>query len=240
MTTQDYRDSHKGRGQDYHAIFTDSPQTAALWQMERAALNQAVRRYFPVQAPSHLDFACGTGRVLAHLQPLVASSTGVDISDSMLEVARQSSPDSEIIVGDLTREDLLPGRTFDLITAFRFFPNAQPELRSQVMEKLSDMLTPRGIIIFNNHLNADSLYQALLVRTGRDPGHAMPMNEVDELVDSSGLRILEEHGFLLMPVPFTYFDRAPSAFGGMERTIARTNIATRRNQDVMVIASKAA
>lgn len=239
MTSRDYRDSHVGRGEDYHAIFTESPHTAKLWKMERAALDRAVRRFFPVQPPTHLDFACGTGRILHHLQPLVASSVGVDISASMVEVARKNSPSAEFVVGDLTQDDLLPGRTFDLITAFRFFPNAQPELRSQVMSKLADSLTPRGIIVLNNHLNADSLYHSLLVRTGRDPGHAMPMSEVDALVASSGLRVLQESGFMLMPIPFPYFDRAPGAFGGMEKAISRANVATRRNQDVMVIAARA-
>ncbi len=239
MTTWDYRDSHMGRGQDYHAIFTESPHTAKLWQMERSALDQAVQRFFPVEPPTHLDFACGTGRILHHLQPLVASSVGVDISASMLEVARKNSPSAQFIVGDLTQDDLLQGQSFDLITAFRFFPNAQPDLRSQVMSKLAELLTPRGIIVFNNHLNADSLYQSLLARTGRDPGHAMPMSEVDDLVASSGLQIRQESGFMLVPVPFPYFDRAPGAFGGIEQAISRANLATRHCQDVMLIAARA-
>lgn len=239
MTAKDYRESHLGRGEDYHAIFTDVPQTAELWNMEQRALTTAIRRYFPIDPPTLLDFACGTGRVLHHLSPVVASAVGVDISPSMLDIARRETPDCEFVVGDLTRSDLLPGRKFDLITAFRFFPNAQTELRSQVMSKLAGMLTSRGIIIFNNHLNADSLYQSVLTKTGRTPGHTMSMIEVDSLVHDSGLRVVAERGFMLLPNPPKYFDHAPALFGRIERVLSQLNARPRLAEDVLVVAARA-
>ncbi len=62
-----------------------------------------------------------------------ASATGIDVSASMLAVARQSAPSAEIVEGDPTREDLLSERHFDLITAFRSFPNAEDPLREAAM-----------------------------------------------------------------------------------------------------------
>ena len=41
-----------------------------------------------------------------------------------------------LVEGDLTREPLLGERRFDLVTAFRFFPNAEPALRRDVMAAL--------------------------------------------------------------------------------------------------------
>jgi len=69
----------------------------------------------------HLDFACGTGRILHYLAGRVSCSVGVDLSPSMIEVASRNNKTSEIIQTDITRNDVLGERKFNLITAFRFF-----------------------------------------------------------------------------------------------------------------------
>ena len=74
---------------------------------------------------------------MSYLEDRTKSAVGVDLSPSMLEVARKNKRSAEIIEADLTRSDVLGDRKFNLITAFRFFPNAEAELRSEAMQVLA-------------------------------------------------------------------------------------------------------
>ena len=159
VSTTPYTDRHKGRGPDYHATFSPdvNPYRSMVWRLEQRALNDILRNHLVPGKIAHLDFACGTGRILEHFQGNVASATGVDVSSSMMEIARKVAPGAELIEADLTQRDVLGERRFDLITAFRFFPNAEPELRRAVSSVLARHLASQGVLVFNNHKNRNSL-----------------------------------------------------------------------------------
>jgi SAM-dependent methyltransferase len=186
-----YRESHLGKGADYHAVFGANPRRILIWQIEQALIDRAVRRFLPGRPIDHLDFACGTGRILALLEDRTRSSTGVDVSPSMLATARGNVKRARLVRADLTRGDPLGTRTFDLITAFRFFPNAERQLRREAMAALTRRLAPGGILLFNNHINHSGLSRRLarVIRGGGAGHHAMSHAEVAELVDASGLQI---------------------------------------------------
>ena len=62
-----------------------------------------------------LDLGCGTGKLLAFLEP--SRGVGVDFSPATIDVARQNHPELEFYVGDIeSRDDLeqVEG-TFDVI-----------------------------------------------------------------------------------------------------------------------------
>lgn len=187
----DYRRSHlePGKGESYHATFAKNPYRRLLWDMEKAVLDRIVREKLRGRALRHLDFACGTGRVLEHLAPRASESVGVDVSPSMLDVARARGVRSEIIEADLTVEDVLGGREFDLITAFRFFPNAQPSLRDQAMGVLVRHLAAGGRIVFNDHRNLSSLNYRLARLRGKGGFEGMSIAEARELAARHGLEI---------------------------------------------------
>jgi predicted TPR repeat methyltransferase len=109
----------------------------------------------------------------------------------MLEVARSKSHHAEIIEADLTRADALGDRQFDLITAFRFFPNAQNSLRMEAMGVLVRHLAPSGFLVFNNHKNSGSSVRRLSRLLGRaNPDEkVMAHQDVVELTNSVGLEI---------------------------------------------------
>jgi len=117
----------------------------------------------------------------------------------MLEIARSRSERAELIECDITRSACLQGRSFDLITAFRFFPNAQPNLRSEALEILASLLTEEGYLVFNNHLNASSLMLRLARMLRASRGLGMTENEVRELVGSAGLRIVARYHLGVAP-----------------------------------------
>ena len=114
---------------------------------------------------------------------------------------------------------------FDLITAFRFFPNAEPALRIAAMQQLAALLAPGGKLVFNNHQNDGSLtghLRRLRRRLGRAP--MMPwMREADvqALVQASGLRIAQRHHFGVVPGT-EHRTLLPAALQyGLERALAR-------------------
>lgn len=204
----DYRRSHLGKGDSYHEKFTDQVYRAIIWDLEQRILSDVMQRHF--SAPGHvrlLDFACGTGRILGLLENRVATSTGVDVAPSMMEVAARNLGRSRLLCSDITRESTLDGERFDLITAFRFFPNAEIELRHEAMAKLIELLAPGGRLIFNNHLRSGSARHRRLMakdRRGRLKNkralHSMDDEEVLGLAADHGLTMLEEHHLGLLPV----------------------------------------
>lgn len=189
-----YRDSHQGCGPDYHDRFANNPRRRMMWQIERRVLREILDRYRDnhEHLPDYLDFACGTGRVLGFVAPHTATAVGVDVSPSMLELARQNVPGVRLLEADLTHgETPLDGRHFDLVTAFRFFPNAEPELRRDAISALTDHLRPGGRLVFNNHRSLSSLRHRLvrLLTLGRRGHGGMSPDEVTELISEAGLEI---------------------------------------------------
>jgi SAM-dependent methyltransferase len=189
-----YTDRHKGRGSEYHGTFSPevNPYRAMAWRLEQRALDGILRDHLASRTFTHLDFACGTGRILEYFARHPASSTGVDVSSSMMDVAKAVAPEAELIEADLTEQDVLGERSFDLITAFRFFPNAEPDLRQSVFSVLARHLAPDGVLVFNNHKNGNSLRARIsrLRRRGSARG-TMTHAEVEALLPRAGLRILK-------------------------------------------------
>ena len=175
-----YRDAHQGRGPDYDAFFS-RPHQALLWAREQRILDRILRRHAPRRPLRYLDFACGTGRILTLLAPRMATTVGVDIAPSMLAEVR--APGVDLIAADPTREQVLGDQRFDVITAFRFFANAEPALRDEAMALLARHLAPDGLLIFNNHRHA-----GIVTRRLRRSGEGMPAEQVDALVRRHGLR----------------------------------------------------
>lgn len=100
-----YRDSHQGYGPDYHDRFTNNPRRRMMWQIEWRVLRGILDRYRDnhEHPPDYLDFSCGTSRVLGFVAPHTVTAVGVDVSPSMLELARQNAPGIQLLEADLTR-----------------------------------------------------------------------------------------------------------------------------------------
>jgi ubiquinone/menaquinone biosynthesis C-methylase UbiE len=185
----DYRVSHAERGATYDATLASTPFDAYMASWERQHLTRLVPDLYPGKQALHLDFACGTGRVAATVAPLCRSTVGVDVSASMIEVARRKLPDAEFHLCDLTSTALDIG-TFDLVTAFRFFGNAQPELRDSALRAIAERLRPGGHLVINSHRNPRALY-ALFDRLAGGPPHGMDLHpgRLASLLSRHGLAI---------------------------------------------------
>lgn len=193
-----YRDSHRdpNKGQVYDEHYATIPWRKFLWLREQKIILLILEKYFKGKDIHLLDFACGTGRITSFLENRVKTSTAVDVSNSMLAIAREKLKRAEIIKTDITIDDVLKGRKFNLITAFRFFLNAEPELRVVAMKALSELLAQDGYLVFNNHHNIGCpwikwSYMRHRQKKPQSIYNVMSIREMRKLAEDAGLEIIE-------------------------------------------------
>jgi len=131
-----------------------------------------------------LDAGCGTGRVAVELERRGYSCVGVDVSDSMLDEARQAAPDQTWIRADLA--DLELGEAFDLVVAAgNVIPLLAPGTEPAVVRRLAQHLRPNGLLVAG---------------FGLDPAHLpledapFGLREYDAWCANAGLRLIARYG----------------------------------------------
>jgi len=193
-----YRDSHKypSKGAEYEEHYLAGSWPRYVWSREQQVLLEILEKYFAGRDINLLDFACGTGRITSFLENRVKMSTGVDVSSSMLAIARKKLEHTKIIQADITTENILKPRKFNLITAFRFFANAEHELRSAAIKTLAELLAEDGYLIFNNHHNFHSpwirwSYMRNHQKNPQSVYNVMTINGMKDLAGEVGLKIIE-------------------------------------------------
>ncbi|MEE9437596.1 MAG: class I SAM-dependent methyltransferase [Saprospiraceae bacterium] len=225
--TNDYRNSHTadGYGKSYDALFKDNPYRKYIWDLEKKTLDNIIQEYYNNKVANYLDFACGTGRIVGHLEQYADKPNGVDISAAMLEVAKKNVKLAKLTKADLTTNNVFEGQKFDLITSFRFFLNAQNELRYQVMEQLSKLLTDDGYLIFNIHNNTtgltnqiSKLYTTVKYRKVIERKE-MSISEVKKILDKNGLKIEKMYNYATYPI----FHEEKPFNQGLVSTVDRLN-----------------
>ncbi len=228
----DYRVSHVKSGESYDAFFRDSPRLRALGLIEEELLESIISDHFQKGGKFQcLDFACGTGRILSILEKHASRCVGVDISASMIHEAKGRVRKSELVEGDLTKDEILK-ESFDMITAFRFFANAQQSLREEAMSALVERMADGGILIFNNHHRWESLNERIRRIWRRITGRrlvglmhrGMTDAEVDRLVSRAKLAIIETHHLGCLPSAHAKLLLPFSLFLWLERFFARCRL----------------
>lgn len=199
-----YRESHAApnMGVKYEE-FLSSRIDADIWQCQSgpqlaAWLDELVAGH----SGCHLDFACGTGRILEVIGPRFTQTTGVDISVPMLALARERFPAMNLLLGDVTREPGLVSGVFDSATVFRFFANAEPALREEVAAWLAAHLNRGGVLIGNTHSHTWSwsgglnFMAHLFLRRG---ARTLSRAELTRLLDRHGFTVKRWQGYRIMP-----------------------------------------
>lgn len=236
--SEGYRSLHKGCGIDYHTSFKERPYRRMMWTLEKKVLSQIVNNYAYNRNIHGLDFACGTGRILYHISSHVQTIIGVDISESMIEIAEQNLPENaELINADITIDETpLQGKQFDIITAFRFFANAEDELRDQAMRVLKEHLKPEGIIVFNNHQNHSSPIRRIGKKLGLANAKNMSPKEVNDLLNKHSLTLDQKIGFGLLPFHDRFMPLPNKFVEFMEWQLSRARLADHKGQNIIYIA----
>ena len=220
MTTDNYTNSHKapGKGSSYDEHYKNDPWRRFLWGREKRALQDILQRFLADREVRLLDFACGTGRLVGFLEDKVANAVGIDVAEAMLQEARAKLSRTELIAVDITQNDVLGDRQFDLITSFRFFLNAEPQLRLAVLEVLVRHLAKDGYLVFNNHRNSTAPLVRHKYADAKKPRNFMSTPEMHELVRQFGLEIIKIYPIGYFPL---HKKKTPKAFNTAIDAVAR-------------------
>lgn len=210
-----YRTSHSSPGYGEHYSKTyEHGYYAHQWRLIEKPLLKAVFATLKNRDRiRHLDFACGTGRILGVGEEFFNDTTGVDVSNEMLRVAARNCPKSKLIRQDITRSPLK--EEYDVITAFRFFLNAEPVLADEVLNELHKLLPRKnGKLLINIHVNGKSplgvMYKFRNMMTRKNLANTM---NYDVLKD-----VLERNGFVVEKVIwYSFLPRFGNVFGEISR-----------------------
>jgi hypothetical protein len=174
----------------YHDKFDDNSNFYKLiWdEYEKKILLKEIKK-IKIRNKS-LDFACGSGRIITETEQFFIKPFGVDVSQEMLKIAKNSVKKAKIIKIDITTEKI--NNKFNCITAYRFFLNANNTLRYEVMFRIADYLTDEGKLIFNIHgMKYSFAYYINLIRRLiiNSEERYISHNEIIKILSFSGLKV---------------------------------------------------
>jgi 2-polyprenyl-3-methyl-5-hydroxy-6-metoxy-1,4-benzoquinol methylase len=176
---------------------------AKRYQTRKPGKHQAemrlIDRAFKLIPKAHrvLDVPCGGGRVTIHLAQEGYQVSSADLSDNMIEIARQAIADNKL---DCTveRQDVerftLGDRSFDTIVSFRLFhhfPN--PDIRQRVVKELCRVAAHNVVLSYFSPLSWTSVSRKLRATPGgrKSDKHATPLAEVKGYFENAGFRLVK-------------------------------------------------
>lgn len=245
----DYRNVFKDA--EAYDTLTRSKHVRLIYEMENQILQKIFEQIRSTQK-SVMDFACGTGRWTSVLERHFKETLGVDVSGQMVAAARKKCSKAEFIVTDITSDNVdsrLDNRKFDVITAFRFYKNAEKPLRRAVTETIPKYLKDNGLFIFDLHLNTFSFMGMLAciirsLRLYRPLGltnltvRTISLHAIRKLFKNSPLEIIDYYGMGLLPgrANFTILPAKP--LYKLESFFSRRKVLRNISYNIIVVAGK--
>ena len=122
-----------------------------------------------------LDVACGTGVLFPdYYNRQVASVTGIDISEKMVEIAKKKFPETEIICADA--EEVRFEKPFDAVMIYNAFPHfPNPE---KLIKAMAENLKTGGILSVAHSMSREALEKH---HSGRAKNVSVILPEAQEL-----------------------------------------------------------
>jgi SAM-dependent methyltransferase len=250
MNQADYRNQFKQNVRAYEKT-TQSRHIRMIYQLEKSVLERIFSEIGSTDKTA-MDFACGSGRWTQFIEKCFKKTTGVDISEQMVQLARPKCSEADFIVTDITSNEVdgkLEGRQFDVITAFRFYKNAQHQLRQEVTSKLPKYLKPGGLFIFDLHLNSYSIMgiMASLIRTlrlhrvlgtGNLTVRTISMRTIRKLFENTPFEIIDYYGMGILPGRTNYTILPYKQLCTLEKFFTNRKLLRNYAYNILVIARK--
>ncbi len=124
-------------------------------QIELNALNYAINHYFD-RGGTILDLPCGTGRLLQAYQAGEFEVTGGDISNEMLDVARERFKSNPLFSFERCDAEALDfsDNAFDYLVSFRLMCHLPAEIRRTVL--LEMLRVTKKVLVLNYHFDVNT------------------------------------------------------------------------------------
>jgi ubiquinone/menaquinone biosynthesis C-methylase UbiE len=162
-------------------------------QIRNRTKNNQELAFFTSLLPKHgyvLDAGCGAGEPVAKY--LVADGirvTGIDVSQRMINLAKQQVPQGEFLEGDITNLTF-PDASFDGVVCLYTIWHIPKQKHGLVFQKFSRVLKPGGILFFNTGIRdmdgVDMFLGAPMVWSSPPP------EETLALVKNAGFTVLRD------------------------------------------------
>jgi SAM-dependent methyltransferase len=234
-----YTDSHMEKGAVYDTEIFSSPMDAYMAKVEKSVLLEIVEKTLNGNLGNYVDFACGTGRIISSLEKCATKSIGVDVSQSMVDIAKEKCERTQFFIKDVTKErlDFPP---IDVVTSFRFFGNAQQELRDSVLQYLHSILRKDGLLILNNHRNPVSISNRLFSLSGGDHEMDLTYDKLRESLNRQGFTVLKTLGIggWIFRHSFQRKEILESKMANVLERVSRVVVPTSLCPDMILIAKK--
>ena len=95
-----------------------------------------------------LELGCGAGDPTTKKLSEKFKVTGVDISDTQIEMARKHVPNAEFIREDMTKLDF-PDGSFDGVTAFYSITHISREQHPALLNNIGKWIRPNGVLVLS-------------------------------------------------------------------------------------------
>lgn len=131
-------DAYRSVARSYDAIFG---------RLNAGLVGLGLKMFPPREGMEVLDVGCGTGAQLAAYQKAGCRVSGIDLSPSMLSIARRRLGDTaHVQLGDATRVPY-PDQSFTLILATTVLHEMRADVRAATLAEMSRVLRPEGRIL---------------------------------------------------------------------------------------------
>ncbi len=145
------------------SILTDRDRTSQTWDVDEFFRTgerevEAVFRFLeslgvsPTPGGNFLDFGCGVGRATRALMRRFASGAGVDVSETMIELARAYQADelvqASFMVNRTDHLPTLPDRSFDFVYCHIVLQHLPRDLQTKFIAEFLRILAPGGVAAF--------------------------------------------------------------------------------------------
>jgi len=145
-----------------------------------------------------LECGCGSGSLLASLAP--GKGVGIDISDEMIQRAREAHPSQNFDVADASTYDKEKDfQTVIMVNLIGLLEDIQASF-----DNARKLLTPDGrlVVVYYNHLWEPLLRLASLLglREPLPPENWMPLAEITNMLELSGYETVRSNRRMLIPV----------------------------------------
>lgn len=173
---------------------------------------QRVEALHPLPSKARaLDFGCGVGRLSQPLADNFDEVYGIDISPSMIELARKYNRHGErcrYVLNSSTDLSAFPDRHFNFIYSSITLQHMKPRLAKQYMVEFVRLLAPGGVLVFQLPVAmkkgtvstlgrlVHKAYYGIYWRLFRADSpviemHGMEKEEVARLLEKAGARMLD-------------------------------------------------
>jgi SAM-dependent methyltransferase len=177
---------------DLYSAYYDLLYQDKDYGAEAGYLVSLIQKHHPA-AKSLLDLGCGTGKHAALLKRHGLEVCGVDLSQTMLDKARQNHPDIPFHAGDARQVRL--GQSFDVVTSLFHVASYQTSNLDfeSYLATAKAHLNPGGLFIFDFWYGPGVLSDRPLVRVKRMQNDQIKVTRIAEPTLNSLTNVVDVH-----------------------------------------------